>query len=458
MRALGLIVVALGLVACTSTKKPDDTGSNQTGVVCGSEVCPAHASCNGTACVCDQGFEKLGTLCVDVNECLVNHGGCDPHASCVNTPGSFECKCRHGYEGDGSFCYETGSDTGEWGACGYCDPNATCETNEETQEAYCLCKEGYSGTGRRCSDINECTESDCDANATCTNLPGSRSCTCNSGYYGDGKKCSIGSDHAVGASCSMPGSRSDCDNGLTCRQVDGTGFTYCSKAPCTTNADCGKNGTLQNVCLNLGDGTKQCLRVCDPGNPGSCGREGWVCSPQVISSRSYNLCTPDCRLDPTGSACPYGTSCGSTTGVCEKKSCAGSNKCGAGEVCVTEGGTKVCVTDCRITQECPADRICKDTTGGCEVPKAGVYEPCGTTFGECDTGLVCVVSSSTSSDGVCMQKCTTNGNCTLTPAGKFAKCVDLDSGAGACIIDCSSTSCPNGTTCKWIYPDELCLP
>ena len=41
------------------------------------------------------------------------------------------------------------------------------------------------------SDISECaTNADnCDANAACTNTPGSFDCTCNQGYTGDGVTC-----------------------------------------------------------------------------------------------------------------------------------------------------------------------------------------------------------------------------------------------------------------------------
>ena len=40
----------------------------------------------------------------DVNECHDNNGGCEQ--ICCNTIGSFQCKCRHGFElsSDGKTC------------------------------------------------------------------------------------------------------------------------------------------------------------------------------------------------------------------------------------------------------------------------------------------------------------------------------------------------------------------
>jgi len=40
----------------------------------------------------------------DVDECAVNSGGCDLHANCTNTYGSFTCTCIEGYLGDGFNC------------------------------------------------------------------------------------------------------------------------------------------------------------------------------------------------------------------------------------------------------------------------------------------------------------------------------------------------------------------
>ena len=67
----------------------------------------------------------------DVNECRVDHGGCEQ--DCINTVGSYECQCKQGY---------------------------------------ILAEDAHS-----CMDINECEEDDdsCSGEASCVNTIG--------GYY-----------------------------------------------------------------------------------------------------------------------------------------------------------------------------------------------------------------------------------------------------------------------------------
>ena len=40
----------------------------------------------------------------DLEECSTNTHNCDVNADCVNTVGSYSCKCRAGYSGDGQTC------------------------------------------------------------------------------------------------------------------------------------------------------------------------------------------------------------------------------------------------------------------------------------------------------------------------------------------------------------------
>lgn len=44
----------------------------------------------------------------DVDECEIGAHNCDMHAACINVPGSFKCRCRDGWVGDGIKC------VGEW--------------------------------------------------------------------------------------------------------------------------------------------------------------------------------------------------------------------------------------------------------------------------------------------------------------------------------------------------------
>ena len=43
---------------------------------------------------------------LDINECLLRKKKCSPNAQCINTQGSYSCKCHDGYEGDGETCYD----------------------------------------------------------------------------------------------------------------------------------------------------------------------------------------------------------------------------------------------------------------------------------------------------------------------------------------------------------------
>ena len=40
--------------------------------------------------------DASGTMCIDVDECSISKGICGP-GKCINTEGSFQCKCFEGY-------------------------------------------------------------------------------------------------------------------------------------------------------------------------------------------------------------------------------------------------------------------------------------------------------------------------------------------------------------------------
>ena len=212
-------VAGTDAAAGTDTAGTTDTGYN----ICESGIanCDKNATCKPISdtkyeCTCNEGFTGSGKVCCgpgynatpggcsDIHECNEQLDDCDPNANCSNTTGSFTCKCKTGYEGDGKTCTPVGSDassgdadagsTPDTGADAYnicdtpiakCDPNANCAPTSTTTYT-CTCKEGFTGDGKKCcgpgfkqagilcSDIHECNENldDCDPNANCSNTSG----------------------------------------------------------------------------------------------------------------------------------------------------------------------------------------------------------------------------------------------------------------------------------------------
>ncbi|XP_077575065.1 nephronectin a isoform X2 [Stigmatopora nigra] len=78
----------------------------------GMAVCPRFRKCINTfgsyICKCHDGFDLQYVngkyQCIDVNECSSEHGRCGVYATCFNTPGSYKCKCKDGYRGTGHDC------------------------------------------------------------------------------------------------------------------------------------------------------------------------------------------------------------------------------------------------------------------------------------------------------------------------------------------------------------------
>ncbi|EJW86277.1 hypothetical protein WUBG_02814 [Wuchereria bancrofti] len=73
-------------------------------------ICIIHSKYN-YACECREGFAKnAGGECVDLDECRIGNSLCNRNARCVNTVGSYTCKCNIGYSGDGKKCAYVGID------------------------------------------------------------------------------------------------------------------------------------------------------------------------------------------------------------------------------------------------------------------------------------------------------------------------------------------------------------
>lgn len=49
-------------------------------------------------------FKNDKKLCIDLNECIIKNGGCD--YVCVNSVGSYNCKCNWGWLVYGIICVD----------------------------------------------------------------------------------------------------------------------------------------------------------------------------------------------------------------------------------------------------------------------------------------------------------------------------------------------------------------
>lgn len=56
-------------------------------------------------CECLPGFRRVDKFnCAEINECQTDRHGCHANADCINTLGSYHCRCKKGYEGNGTVC------------------------------------------------------------------------------------------------------------------------------------------------------------------------------------------------------------------------------------------------------------------------------------------------------------------------------------------------------------------
>lgn len=138
--------------------------------------------------------------CTDVNECLIDYGGCDPRLTCVNTAGSYYCDfCETGYMGTNrtgcyldNFCISGANNCINESDCIYLGP----------AQFRCVCKPGYVGTGAICgldSDLDgfpdkglSCTEWGCTKD-NCIDVPNSMQEDTDQDYTGD--NCDVDADN-----------------------------------------------------------------------------------------------------------------------------------------------------------------------------------------------------------------------------------------------------------------------
>ncbi|XP_054748917.2 uncharacterized protein LOC129254474 [Lytechinus pictus] len=396
-------------------------------------ICPDLSVCINTvgsySCKCEQGYtfrDSTNQTCVDLDECEANV--CSEYSNCTNSIGSFTCVCNDGFTGDGIICDDIDEcQTGE----ANCGNNTDCTNIPGSYE--CSCAIGYYGTPPSCLDIDECSAdhtNNCTQN--CTNNPGSYDCSCTTGYVLDG-------------------------DGITCNDIN----------ECETANDCGANSMCNNTV-----GSYIC--TCDDGYSGS--PPGSLCQDINECTDQTDQCSQNC-INEDGS---YSCSCNSgfdldsdgfTCNVAPGMDCDPAlDPCTGGGMCINASSPINCtcprgfdnfnVNHCQDTDECT------DMTDNCDSSLGACTNTPGSYNCSCIDGYMLEADQRTCTDiDECLEmtdNCDDSGGvCTNTPGNFSCSCLDGYSlgsdqrtctDINECLIDndCGANSMCNNTEGSYI--------
>ncbi|XP_029438203.1 signal peptide, CUB and EGF-like domain-containing protein 2 isoform X4 [Rhinatrema bivittatum] len=179
----------------------------------------------------------------DVDECSRGTDDCHPDAICQNTPGSYKCMCRPGYQGDGKHCEDIDECGNEYnGGCVH-------ECFNIPGNYRCTCYDGFmlAHDGHNCLDVNECLFNNGGCQHVCIDTMGSYECLCKAGFFlSDNQHTCI---HRL-------------EEGLSCMNKDHGCAHICREAP---------RGSLACDCrpgFELAKNQRDCILTCNHGNGG----------------------------------------------------------------------------------------------------------------------------------------------------------------------------------------------
>lgn len=354
--------------------------------------CPTGEQCviedftGESLCICVTGYvrDKQTGLCRDNNECteLRDKPACGINAICKNLPGSYDCQCPQGFNGNPFLeCLECNSPDCRCqppykltdGNCvlASCEADGSCPSGAECITitggvSYCACPKGFRAQpDGSCVDINECAEQAqiCGFGAECFNQPGTYECACPNGYSGDPynglcspaqKKCLSDKECPENERCVQPGECACSPPYFIDPQDKNICKSPCERFACGLNAKCIPNDPPKCVCETgfKGDPFQGCVDI-DECQSAPCaygahcinliGDHKCVC-PKGMTGDPYK---GECVLESPGSPkteCQLDSDCSSTLS-CQDGSCinpCSTTICSANKYCETENHVPSC--------------------------------------------------------------------------------------------------------------------
>ncbi|XP_067427306.1 adhesion G protein-coupled receptor E5 isoform X2 [Thunnus thynnus] len=151
---------------------------------------------------CPKGFSSVRQKCIDIHECDESDHNelCGDNAECLNTVGSFYCRCADGFRsttGNVNFSAETPAKCKDINECregNVCGQNAECKNTIGSY--YCFCNVGFglksgklnfTGSQEQCEDICTIDNTIC-GNGTCHPGATGHYCACHAGFTNYGNK------------------------------------------------------------------------------------------------------------------------------------------------------------------------------------------------------------------------------------------------------------------------------
>ncbi|MBZ3878554.1 Signal peptide, CUB and EGF-like domain-containing protein 2 [Sciurus carolinensis] len=133
----------------------------------------------GHVCATATGARDIPRWPRDVDECVQGLDDCHADALCQNTPTSYKCTCKPGYQGQGRQCEDIDECEDELnGGCVHDCLNIPGNYR-------CTCFDGFmlAHDGHNCLDVDECLENNGGCQHTCVNVMGSYECRCKEGFF-----------------------------------------------------------------------------------------------------------------------------------------------------------------------------------------------------------------------------------------------------------------------------------